>query len=235
MMLSLDSLLLLCLLTTKTHCFADKKQEILKSQVQCDNDFVPFEEVLVQTDASTYEEYEGNGALNNASFTEMKTHILSMYSGISDPAAVTSFVLDSQYGDCVLINKQPTVHLLGLKEIPRPPTYSASDRSSDGPDPGTFTHAGSPLKLELEDQFGNPIFCPKNTTTMARITLATLSRSCTLNDYFSKPAGTQSPSPNPSRQEVRLHALGFQSAESFGGNSFLNLWIPIGDFPISQQ
>ena len=234
-MLSLYSSLLFFLLTARAPCVAGENQEILKRPAQYVEEFVPFLDFLVQTEASTYEEYEGNGVLNNESFVEMKTHILTMYGGIEEPASVTSFVLDSQYGDCLLINEQPTVKLLSLKEIPIPPISSTSDRASDGHDPGNFTYADSPLKFKLKDQFSNSISCPQGTIPMARITLATLTRSRTLNDYFSKPASAQLPSPDLSTREVHLHAQGFQSAESFGGNSFLNLWIPTGDFSISQQ
>ena len=70
---------------------------------------------------------------------------------------------------------------------------------------------------------------------MARLTLEKLTRFGTLDEFFGKgpPGGDQGgPAMAP---EPHLYETGRQYVTNFGGNSWLNLWSPVGDFSISQQ
>lgn len=78
---------------------------------------------------------------------------------------------------------------------------------------------------------------------MQRITLDTLVRYRTLRDFFAKvPRGKGVPAPPhgdsgflPDWESTHLHAFGYQYVTNYGGNSWLDLWSPSGDFSLSQQ
>jgi len=214
-----------------------EQQQVLSSPDKhhddCHGHFIPFKKFLTQVASAQYNDYKRNGVRDEEAFNEMKNHILTMYGGVTN---VTSFVLDGDYADCIAIKEQPTVHQLGIQEIAQPPMNSTHDRKGDGCSPGKFSYSESPLKLGKRDQFNNPISCPKRSIPMARLTLEKLTKFATLNDFFSKPPQDPRPRrPDFSTKELHLHAQGEQWVTNFGGNSWLDLWSPTGDFSISQH
>jgi hypothetical protein len=230
-----NSFLLVSLVVLAAQCFRIDVQKYLANPVRYDDDgdFIPFQAFLSQVRSATYQDYSHGVVRNEGAFTEMKEHILNMYAGVGE---VTSFVFESSYGDCIAIEEQPTVHQLGLHEIAQPPVNSQHDKKAYGPGPGQVKHADSPLKLGLRDQFGNPLCCPEYAIPMARLTLEKLTRYETLRDFFSKPPGPILPSDYDfSTNEIHRHSYGSQPVTNFGGNSWLDLWSPAGDFSISQH
>jgi len=260
--------------------------------------FIPFNTFLQGVRDATYAQWRDTAVESPAAFDAIKAHILSMYNGIGTIS--NTFILDVEYADCVDINKQPTVRLLGVDGIQTPPSNGTHPEFSQG-DGDAFRYADSPLKLGLTDRFGNPIHCPVRTIPLARLTLQKLTRFPNLHAFFAKSqAGSALPSPQslgtvesteasegglvktiplarlilqqftwfPNLQaffaksqdgsalpsppsggvrrrrqeeltrragEPHLYAYGYQYVKNFGGNSWLNLWNPVGDFTLSQQ
>lgn len=207
------------------------------------DDFVIFPEFLSSVRTATYDDYAKRSdarVRDAAAFEEMRRHILYMYDGVKQ---VGSFVRDGSYADCITIESQPSVRHLGIREIARPPTSSALVQYRDGRAPGDKRYAESPLTLGLKDRFGNAVACPSDAIPMQRITLDTLVRFRTLRDFLAKNAinfrgpflDGKEPEFRPDWDATHLHAYGSQTVDNFGGNSWLNLWNPTGDFSLSQQ
>jgi len=259
--------------------------------------FIPFDTFLQGVQDATYAQWNGTAVESSAAFDTIKAHILSMYNGIGNIS--NTFILDAEYADCVDIDKQPTVRLLGVDNIQRPPSNSSHPDFSQGD--GHDNYADSPLKLGLTDRFGNRVYCPDRTIPLARLTLQKLTRFPNLQAFFAKSQdsstlpspqslgtvestkasegglvktiplarlilqeltwfpnlqaffaksldGSALPSP-PSRgvrrrrqeeltrrvEKPHLHAIGYQYVKNFGGNSWLNVWNPVGYFTLSQQ
>src|SRR5271167_2681467 len=97
--------------------------------------FVPFANFIqsVSTaDSAAYVGQPGNQIQDAASFEQMRQHILSIYNGVE---VSHSFVVDLQHFDCVPINQQPSVRLLGINNVAASPPDSllaqpVSDASS---------------------------------------------------------------------------------------------------------
>jgi Neprosin len=73
---------------------------------------------------------------------------------------------------------------------------------------------------------------------MTRLTLEMLTKFRTLDDFFAKEPGVvrrKDVSTQQTWDGTHLHAYAYQSVNNFGGNSWLDLWNPQGDFSISQQ
>ncbi len=205
--------------------------------------FASFVSYLDTVRAASIEDYRGkpNTKVESApAFEDMRAHVLHMYDGA---AVVSSFVLDESYVDCIRIESQPSVRELGIKQIAKPPLGSTSGVKVDVKAPGGLRYADSPLKHGLKDRFGNAISCPDGTIPMARITLDKLVRYRTLSDFLAKTPrerrgvhvkGGESEF-LPDWDPTHLHAYGYQYVNSYGGNSWLNLWNPAGDFSLSQH
>jgi hypothetical protein len=89
--------------------------------------------------------------------------------------------------------------------------------------------AASPLTLGLHDAYGNAVACPAGTIPVRRVTLDQLTRFPTVKAFLAKqPQGTTPGGPH-------RYAFGYQGVTNYGGNSWLNLWSPSGDFTLSQQ
>jgi len=235
-------LLFVGLLVLAVQCSQTEEQKYLENPSKhydgsYPHHFITFKRFLDQVKHARYKDYKCSAVRDEEAFTEMKNHILKMYEGVRKVGDVTSFLLDGEYGDCLLIEEQPTVYHLGIKKIAKPPQNSTHTEKGQGSTPGNFSYADSPLKLGLRDKFGNRISSPKGRIPMARLTLEKLTRFSTLQDFFSKPS--DSPSRLERRdfttQEVHVHARGIQEVTNFGGNSWLDLWNPTGDFSISQH
>src|SRR5271154_4347252 len=93
---------------------------ILQAQA-APSQFVPFRAFIENTKAAGWSIYTArteSRVKDAAAFEEMRQHILTMYQGVH---ASHSFVRDNNHVDCVPIMEQPSVRLLGLKEIATPP------------------------------------------------------------------------------------------------------------------
>jgi hypothetical protein len=205
--------------------------------------FVSFDEFLANVKSARFEQYANrrDSRVKDAeSFEEMRRHVLYMYDGVKQ---VSSFRSEDAYADCITIESQPSIRHLGIREIARAPTSSVLVRYSDGRVPGEKRYVDSIMKLGLKDRFGNPIECKPGTIPMQRITLETMTHFRTLRDFLAKnPVNFKGPFIDGREPEFRpdwdsthLHAYGGQSVDNFGGNSWLNLWNPKGDFTLSQH
>jgi len=165
-----------------------------------------------------------------------------MYDGVH---VRQSYVLDSEYFDCVPIMEQPSVRLLGLKKVNTAPPQAA--RSVQG-EPGSATDAEPAMQTGLVvkvDQFGNSIPCESGTIPMRRITLEELTKFSNLREFFQKGPGKagQSPFKEGYGRAAASHkyAHAYQNIANHGGASFLNLWNPNVDasqgeiFSLSQH
>jgi hypothetical protein len=206
------------------------------------NEFITLQDSLERTRNAHFLDYSGRlgvAVKSDKVFEDMRKYILDMYEGVKD---VSSFVQDNSYVDCITIESQPSVRHLGIKEIAKPPTVSPAEANRRIPERGESRNADSILASGLKDRFGHPISCPAGTIPMRRLTLDMLARYPTLRDFFSKvPRGSRVPVPPgksgflPDWDNTHLHAYGYQDVDNYGGNSWLDLWNPSGDFSISQQ
>ncbi len=163
-------------------------------------------------------------------FAEMRGHILSLYAGIA-VEGVHSFLHDGQHFDCLPVEQQPSVRLLGLSHVdtaPPPPLEAAVV-----PDAPAEPHgkAGSPLTLGLHDAFGNEIHCAAGTIPMRRVTLEEMTRFETLRQFFEKgPGGAGQIGGEEEKaapgKPVHKYAHAYELVDNLGGSSLLNLWMP---------
>jgi hypothetical protein len=186
--------------------------------------FVQFSDFVTSTATTDSNEYIGRATSqvkDAADFVQMRQHILTMYQGVE---VTHSFVSHSQYFDCVPAQEQPSVRLLGLKNIAQAPPLPALSESSLGT--GTTEGAEQVGPGDEFDEFGNPVQCEENTIPMRRITLDELSRFETLQDFFKK-----TPDNVDGAAVTHKYAYANQTVNNFGGNSALNLWRP----PVSTR
>jgi hypothetical protein len=116
-------------------------------------------------------------------FSEMKTHILNHYRNVD---AQHSF-MDEGGGifDCIPIEQQPA--LRGSKErVPKPPEAPPREASGREQDERKDILVESPLSPNRKDRHGNAMHCPPGTVPIRRVTLETLTRFPTLNEFFRK-------------------------------------------------
>lgn len=211
--------------------------------------FIKFQDFISGVTDATYDKWAHTAVQNSTAFQEMRSHILNMYDGIGE--VTHSFVYDNEYGDCVDVNKQPSLRLQGIDHIaPTPLDSTCSEKGKGGHGPQVQS-VDSPLKLDLKDSFGNVVFCRNLTIPFARLTLEKLTTFRTLDHFFSKGNDTEpaigdfeeeDDDGHSSRRELtkrgdepHLYAVAGQYTKNFGGNSWLNLWNPVGDFSLSQQ
>src|SRR5882672_4878816 len=221
---------------------AQERPQIPDDQ-QSSQKFIPFEEFLERVKAAKFEEFRrapGSKVESAEEFEDMRAHLLRRYEGVKPES---SFVLEGQYADCVSIESQPSIRDLGIHKIATPPIGSTFGVRKEVRVPGEFKYAESPLKLGLKDRFGHSISCHTATIPLAPITLEKLVRYRTLSDFFAKiPRDLgrayiprDKPEFLPDWEATHLHAYASQNVANFGGNSWLNLWNPTGDFSLSQQ
>jgi hypothetical protein len=233
--------LLLIALTVCLNGFPARSQTPSDTAVR--GQFVRFQEGMERTRSARYSDYEGRVGVRVESaraFEEMQKYVLEHYDGVE---VVSSFFRDGQYVDCIKTETQPSIRRLGIRELAKPPSATAVETDQRRPARGERRYAESPLKLGLKDAFGNPVRCEEGTIPMRRVTLDTLVRFRTLRDFHAKvPRGKGVPSPQRQNREFRpdwedthLHAYAYQDVTNFGGNSWLDLWNPSGDFTLSQH
>jgi hypothetical protein len=195
--------------------------------------FVPFRDFVAVTTAAQAGDYLGQPASrvqDAASFEEMRHHILTLYEGVE---VTHSFILDSDHIDCVPIEQQPSVRILGIKHIASPPPLSTLPPSG-GDDEVEETAAYSATQLDPErpfDEFGNSVVCEAKTIPMRRLTLEEMTRFPTLREFFQKgPDGAgQAIEPEqatPLVTATHKYSYTYQNVNNLGGNAALNVWSP---------
>lgn len=202
--------------------------------------FVSFQDFFRAVTSTAFDAFAGKGVQNEAAFEEMRSHVLKMYAGVTAHASVTSFISEGQHVDCIAITEQPSVFNLGIKQIEKPPMPFTPPAGGHEP---PILRADSPLKLGLKDQFGNAISCPMHAIPMSRLAMDRLTQFPTLKHFFAKqPTGSittlQSRGglvPQATWDPVRKSASGHQTVINYGGNSWMELWLPVGDYSVSHQ
>ncbi|EDR05125.1 uncharacterized protein LACBIDRAFT_303459 [Laccaria bicolor S238N-H82] len=210
--------------------------------------FVKFNDFIAGVTDATYDKWAHTTVQNATAFEEIKSHILTMYHGIGE--VTHSFIYDDEYGDCVDVKKQPGLRLQGIDHIAPAPIDTCSEENAKTADGPQTQFVESPLKLDLKDSFGNVIYCRDLTIPFPRLTLEKLTSFRTLADFFSKGNDTEPAltidnggDGGSSRRQLvargaaqpHLYAVASQTVKNFGGNSWLSLWNPVGDFSLSQQ
>ncbi len=196
--------------------------------------FVPFQSFLAQTkssDASQYLARRASKVQDAAAFEEMRQHILTLYQGVE---VSHSFVLDGDLYDCVPVQQQPAVRMLGLNSIatppPAPPLLQAGQSAGDSSakQPVGITSQLSPD--QQFDQFGNSLRCEANSIPMRRVTLDEVTHFANLHDFFQK--GPHGAGQAPGMQNVQpadgVHKYSYtqQNVNNIGQTVTLNLWSP---------
>jgi hypothetical protein len=194
--------------------------------------FVSYDSFLASLSTAKYQTAAAagqTGAVGSAqAFDEMRGYAQTMYKGVQ---VSHSYVADGNYFDCVDVQTQPTARALGLTKLATPPP--AADRQSAAAAAGT---AATQPGAGRADAYGNAMSCGAGTIPMERISLDRMTRFKTLHDFLAKqpgkstPAGSAAPAANAHR-----YAIGYQYVNNHGGNSWLNLWNPSGEFSLSQQ
>jgi hypothetical protein len=160
----------------------------------------------------------------------MRQHVLGMYDSVQ---VKHSYLLHSQYFDCVPLTQQPSVRALGPQSIAAPPPHLPSLTTQDSAD-GALGRVQPATQVDPQqkvDRFGNSIGCEPGTIPMRRITLDELSRFRSLQQYFRKsPDGTDDQrfhrgAISPAAV-THKYAHASQSVINYGGSSGLNLWRP---------
>jgi hypothetical protein len=203
-------------------------------QAQTNNtQFVPFNAFLSSVQAQNVRP-PGTNVQSPADFAQMQRYILTLYQG----AQVShSFVDDSSTFDCVPINQQPSVRMLGLTSIESPPPtpVGSPDTGSGGAAPGSLAEASQIDSSQTRDQFGNEIGCGAGTIPMRRVTLEEMTQFATVSQFLQKgPGGGGQPiapgiaavGPAPVTPSHK-YAFMFQNVANWGGNSNINLWSPL--------
>ena len=190
--------------------------------------FVSYDAFLGGVAAANYQASAASGRLGAVAsaqaFNEMRSYVLQMYNGVQ---VGHSYVADGNYFDCVDVKTQPSVQALGLKTLATPPATVDGHAVAGG--------AAARQGTKGNDAYGNATSCGAGTIPMQRISLERLTRFATLHDFLAKRpgqagSGTVAPAANAHR-----YAVGYQYANNHGGNSWLNLWNPSGEFSLSQQ
>ena len=151
--------------------------------------FDPFQDFVATikvADAGEYLARPSSRVKDAANFEAMRHHILTMYEGVE---VSHSFVLDSDHFDCIPIEQQPSVRILGLNSIASPPPQSMLVAPSRPGEEAAEVPANSPSLLDPEnpfDDFGNSTVCEVNTIPMRRLTLEEMTRFSTLPQFFEK-------------------------------------------------
>jgi hypothetical protein len=221
---------------------------VLNAQ-EAPSQFVPFQVFVEATALASYGQYTtrpDSRVQDAAAFEEMRQHILALYQGVD---VTHSFVLDSSHFDCIPIEQQPAIRILGLNNIAvSPPTATSVNASGDGSLAAEQpTNLTSQLAGENQfDQFGNSLVCEEGTIPMFRITLEQLTRFATLQQFLQKVPDESGLTLEPGQMfppatEEHKYSYTYQGVNNHGGNSSLNLWSPhvntsSGEvFSLSQQ
>jgi hypothetical protein len=219
-------------------------------------ELVPFDRFIANvanSDSNAVVAHTANAALSGAvpdrvandhALVEMRRHILNLYKGVH---VTHSFLQGALTFDCIPIEQQPSVRLLGLKDIAPPPAFPAGVEAAApaGSSPAAFSQSGEPKEASLvldasPDPFGNATSCEAGTVPIRRITLEQMSEFPNLRAFLGKSPGGSGAPPLPSESSaaaigaasdvsplVYKHTGGSEFAYNIGANAVLNLWNPL--------
>lgn len=187
--------------------------------------FVSFHDFLTRTASAGYAPATADRVRTASDFARMRSYVLDLYRGVR---VTHSYEYGGAYVDCVTTTSQPSVRDEHIGAIATPPATAAPSTT-----PATEARAVSPLTLGLRDAYGNAVSCPRGTIPMRRLSLDQLTRFPTLKAFLAKEPDGATPSLTPGGPH--RYAFGYQGVTNYGGNSWLNLWNPAGDFTLSQQ
>jgi hypothetical protein len=166
-------------------------------------------------------------------FAEMKAHVVRLYENVE---AQHSFVDESgAIYDCVPLEQQPALRgsSEGVPKAPDLPPLESGPRAepAEGADERVDSPVASPLDPARRDWHGNVMHCPEGTVPIQRVTLETLTRFESLQDFFAKGprgAGRRPPrAAEPATVPVTHRwAHAYQNVNNGGGHSYLNMWQP---------
>ena len=202
------------------------------------NTFVSFSTFLKNVEQAHYQNYasqtSNNVVQNEQAFNDMRSYILTMYAGVTQ---VSSYELDGQYFDCITTDSQPALRYMHIQHIAQPPQVKMQTTSTaSGHTTGTTALANTSLPSGQKDAFGNSTVCADGTIPMERITLERVMQFPTLQAFLTKgPASEGQVALPASTSNAHRYAHAYQYVNNNGGNSWLNVWNPSGDFSISQQ
>ncbi len=146
--------------------------------------FVSFDQFLSATAAAVYNSTTMPKVANAAAFEEMRQQILKVDQGMQ---VTHSFAIGSQTYDCMAIESQPAIRLLGLKGVATPPAPKAPPSGATGAHTSILPASGA-------DRFGNAIGCQDKTVPIGRTTLEQMTRFPTLQAFLRRsPAGKGKP------------------------------------------
>jgi Neprosin len=198
-------------------------------------EFVPFRDFLENTKAAGFSDYAtrpANHVKDARAFEEMRQHILTLYQGVE---VTHSFVLDSNHFDCVPIEQQPAVRILGLKSIASPPPQPTLAQPSRVEHDTTEIAAKPASQLDSAnsfDEFGNSATCEEHTIPMLRLTMERMTHFPTLRQFFQKVpqvfgrAAGSNATVNPAVAAAHKYSITYQYVNNLGGSSTLNIWSP---------
>jgi hypothetical protein len=183
--------------------------------------FERFDTFLARTGSS---QFERQGVVQGQqAFGEMRSYVLDLYKGVQ---VKNSWFEDNSYFDCVVTETQPAVRAQGGAKIATAPEVSGKTTAPDG------SQAAAQYAPGHKDVYGNATACADGTVPMQRLTLERMAKFPTLKAFMAKgPAGTGA----STQANAHRYAVGYQSVNNWGGNSWLNLWNPSGEFSLSQQ
>ncbi len=204
-----------------------------KKTTQSAGSFVPLATYLEQVKSAQFADFKSlpdAKVLDETEFEKMKAHVLKMYDGVT---VHHSFMDDdSRYVDCIPLEQQPSLRLLGISpdqvdtQAPEPNQSEATDASVSATDE---FDANVRLRAKRFDAFDNEKYCPTGFIPMQRIELTDMIRFETLDNFFSKDGlggGAELFEEIPDRAVNHYYAHAYQNVNNYGGDSWLNLWSP---------
>jgi hypothetical protein len=229
---------------TRQHLRPDARRRCRRTAQSNTTGFVPFQEFLEATKApnSTVMYRAASRVKEPGTFNEMRRHVLGLYAGVR---VKHSYVMDSNHFDCIPVEQQPSVRMLGLDGIATPPPDSLLDKHVAGNDDS----AEGPTQVATQedpdsafDEFGNSTSCEAGTIPMRRVTLEEMSRFSTLQEFLQKgPDGVGRPADtNPEVLPASVtaghkYSIMLQNVNSTGGTSTLNIWSPALNSALGQR
>ena len=144
---------------------------------------------LTGVTSSQFEQFENridSRVLDKYAFTAMQKHILRHYHGVQ----IANSFLDQSGNpiDCITLKSQPSLQsrkMRSHKLATLPKALARTDQSS-AKRVSTSKGIKPQLSYKMKDLSGNIMYCRKGTIPMRRLTLETLTRFRTLDDFFSK-------------------------------------------------
>ena len=144
---------------------------------------------LTEVENSQFEQFESridSEVLDKYAFTAMQKHILKHYHGVQ----VANSFLDQSGNpiDCITLKSQPSLQSRKMRshKLATPPKALARADQRSAKRVSTSKGIKPQLSYKMKDLSGNIMYCRKGTIPMRRLTLETLTRFRTLDDFFSK-------------------------------------------------